>query len=492
MNLTIFLCVQFLLLLSAILALWRTKKWHTHTNTAASILTIIGVFGTFLGIWLGLQDFDIEEIEASIPNLLHGLKTAFTTSLLGIFSAIILKFVAFCKSLKGRDPSEESIDRFVNELTTTLMKVQTSGETDILAQLKTLNETFEKKGSTAQSSLDSIHKSLTGDDESTVFTQLRDLTSTVSEKVSEIAEKVGEVATGQLIEALREVIRDFNKNLNEQFGENFKQLNEAVEKTVVWQEQYRQQMDELANEFRIAAESIDVSRAALSQTSQSLMTIEDQSENLVSIAGKLDPILHTLNDQLEAFRDLRQKAHEAFPLIETRLNDLTEGFSDAVKNAITESQTNADQLQTELKETTQQSMKIATVFVENTNDIIATVAGVGEELDSVFERCEAHLNRVVTNFTENLTTQMRDILENQSRELGSIVDRNRDDITNHVDVLHTALRKEVNTLNNALEEELGKSLRTLAGHFESLSNGFVQNYSELMERFNEVMPSQRS
>ena len=99
--------------------------------------------------------------------------------------------------------------------------------------------------------------------------QLQELTSTVSEKVGEIAAKVGEVATGQLIEALREVIRDFNKNLTEQFGENFKQLNEAVGKTVAWQEQYRQQMDELAKEFRLAAESIEQSRDALASAAQS-------------------------------------------------------------------------------------------------------------------------------------------------------------------------------------------------------------------------------
>ena len=63
----------------------------------------------------------------------------------------------------------------------------------------------------------SIKGALTGENESTVFAQLQELTSTVSERVGEIAAKVGEIATGQLIEALREVIREFNKNLTEQF-----------------------------------------------------------------------------------------------------------------------------------------------------------------------------------------------------------------------------------------------------------------------------------
>lgn len=49
-------------------------------------------------------------------------------------------------------------------------------------------------------------------------------------------------ATEQVINALKEVISDFNNNLVEQFGENFKQLNAAVLELVQWQENYKQQL----------------------------------------------------------------------------------------------------------------------------------------------------------------------------------------------------------------------------------------------------------
>ena len=52
-----------------------------------------------------------------------------------------------------------------------------------------------------------------------------------------------------LIEALEEVMRGFNSKINEQFGDNFKQLNEAVGQILVWQEQYQSQMTQLAEEF---------------------------------------------------------------------------------------------------------------------------------------------------------------------------------------------------------------------------------------------------
>ena len=553
--------------------LWRIQGWYTHTNTVASILTIIGVFGTFLGIFIGLQAFDIQNIETSISKLLEALKLAFLTSLVGIGSAVLLKGMVaplFQMFQKGRNPIEVERDQFMNAL----RGIETSGEMNLLAQLVKLDTTIKNEGSATreawsnigthlagvhvslteedgatfkqlhhltatfsnkydeliqlqtqqnrqiQERLNGIREALIGEDESTVFTQLQELTSTVSEKVGEIAAKVGEVATGQLIEALREVIRDFNKNLTEQFGENFKQLNEAVGKTVEWQEQYRQQMDELAKEFRMAAESVEQSRLALASVVQSLMTIEDQSESLVSIAEKLDPILHTLNDQLEAFSALRQKAHEAFPLIEDRLNDLTIGFSDTVKTVIADShasmetqraalETQTDWLQRTTRETNQhvteltthfsdtvktsidasqdsmrqqretltnQLQQLQTAMVTSNQQIHQTINNIRDRLDDVFERSADHIAQVTTNFTQKLT-----------HELGNIVERNREDIENHINALHSDLRKEVNMLNESLEKELTTSLGTLAGHFESLSNGFVDNYRELTVPYTQVL-----
>ena len=52
---------------------------------------------------------------------------------------------------------------------------------------------------------------------------------------------MSKLATEQVIAALKTVIQDFNNNLTEQFGENFKQLNTAVLELVTWQENYKQQ-----------------------------------------------------------------------------------------------------------------------------------------------------------------------------------------------------------------------------------------------------------
>lgn len=56
-------------------------------------------------------------------------------------------------------------------------------------------------------------------------------------------------ATEQVINALKEVISDFNDNLLEQFGDNFKQLNVAVLELVKWQENYRQQLEQMMVQY---------------------------------------------------------------------------------------------------------------------------------------------------------------------------------------------------------------------------------------------------
>ena len=53
----------------------------------------LGILGTFIGIVLGLRDFDPERLDESIEVLLEGLKTAFYSSIAGISASILFRFV---------------------------------------------------------------------------------------------------------------------------------------------------------------------------------------------------------------------------------------------------------------------------------------------------------------------------------------------------------------------------------------------------------------
>ena len=65
----------------------KTKKDYK------SQIVSVGVLGTFVGIFIGLQGFDPDDIMNSVNQILSGLKTAFFTSIVGMSVATTLSII---------------------------------------------------------------------------------------------------------------------------------------------------------------------------------------------------------------------------------------------------------------------------------------------------------------------------------------------------------------------------------------------------------------
>ena len=487
----VYVCVQIVVGLSVFGVLWWQKGWYTHTNTAASIVTVIGVFGTFLGIFIGLLPFDTENIKDSIPPLIEGLKLAFLTSIVGICSAIILKaFALVYQVIKGRDPSEEAITQLFSSQTaellkplTALLKSQTEesmrtqdilnsikaslvdDQSTVFTQLQYLVARQDQLINSQKTGHDQIVKSLTSikstltDGLEAINPQLRVLTNSLSENHTEVinefrkfAEKVVTVSTDKLVEALEEVVHKFNEKINEQFGENFKRLNEAVREINIWQEQYRQQMDELANEFRIAALSIQMSRDALASITESLTTIKERSDSLVSVAHELDPLLHALNSQLEAFGELGQQAREAFPDIQEGLNTLTEGFSSTF-TAIEKRNRNLASITEEMEP-----------ILHALNSQLEAFGELGQQAREAFPDIQEGLNTLTEGFSSTFTA-----IEKRNRNLASI--------TEEIEPILRALNSQLEAFG-----ELGQQAREAFPDIQEGLNTLTEGFSSAVEQ----------
>ncbi len=129
-----------------------------------------------------------------------------------------------------------------------------------------------------------------------------------------------------LIEALEQVIRDFNAKLTEQFGENFKKLNEAVGALLTWQENYRQHIEKLEGAFMLALDGVGRAEQALGLVKEHTAAIPAATKEIVGIVGDIRAGLDQLSRDLEAFADMRTKAVDAFPVIEGNINRLTKIF----------------------------------------------------------------------------------------------------------------------------------------------------------------------
>ncbi|MBS3801079.1 MAG: hypothetical protein KGY40_08870, partial [Thioalkalivibrio sp.] len=134
-----------------------------------------------------------------------------------------------------------------------------------------------------------------------------------------------------LVEALERVIRDFNSRLGEQFGENFSRLDDSVARLVEWQERYREQMDSLHRAFDQAREGVEQAEDSLERmTGQALQItrhVEDQDATLSSLRRETVE-LEALLGSIAALRD---RATEAFPAMDARLEAMLENIESAVQ-----------------------------------------------------------------------------------------------------------------------------------------------------------------
>jgi hypothetical protein len=178
------------------------------TEFGPTILTTTGIFFTFLGIAIGLKEFKVSNVEASVPALLDGLKTAFWASVAGVGAALTLKARHYLFGLPPRKQGQPT----------------TGATVDDLAE-----------------SLKGIHWALAGDSDATLVSQLKLMRQDANDRLdalkkaqTDALQLLSEMGSRALVEALRDVIRDFHARISEQFGENFKHLNEGVARLLVW------------------------------------------------------------------------------------------------------------------------------------------------------------------------------------------------------------------------------------------------------------------
>lgn len=125
MNVDGFTIICCVIIVCAFLASWiyiaatssenfqHRKKW---IEQLPSVVSTLGVLGTFMGITRGLITFDTSDLDTSIPLLLDGLKTAFFTSLFGMAGSLILnsivchKFDIENKQSEIKDAAQQIVD----------------------------------------------------------------------------------------------------------------------------------------------------------------------------------------------------------------------------------------------------------------------------------------------------------------------------------------------------------------------------------------------
>ncbi|RAU19358.1 hypothetical protein DN062_03610 [Nitrincola tibetensis] len=155
-----------------------------------ALLATIGVLGTFLGISLGLADFQTEggnsaQLMSSATKLLSGMKTAFYTSLAGLSASIVfMAWHAVCSKLRER--RYRSLTTELQELcvsvspTSLLYNMNSSNHEDLIIQQLKATETVAETNKELLSVMKGVQSVLKNFDSETIS---KSVTGAVSDSI---------------------------------------------------------------------------------------------------------------------------------------------------------------------------------------------------------------------------------------------------------------------------------------------------------------------
>jgi len=314
-----------------------------------SLLATIGVIGTFFGIFIGLQGFDVNNIDSSVPTLLDGLKTAFVTSLLGMSLSVSLRFItAFAPQTTTGTQSAVDV---LNDVVRRMSEIQADSSKQHEEMKKQLEESIAKPifSEISQLRKDARHSNniLHAFSEQSKEQHIEHM-----DEFRLFANHMVENTHQELIKALETVIKDFNQQLTTQFGENFKQLNVAVGRMIEWQENYKTHVESMEQQAKRSMEAIESCEFSIKEIKNSAQTIPNAIQPLGSTLHKIESALSQLTDELNAYADMKDKAVSAFPIINENIDNLTKNLTNYVERTVEKNDQSIEKQQNSLNKLT--------------------------------------------------------------------------------------------------------------------------------------------
>jgi len=371
------------------------------------ILTTLGITGCFFGIALGLLEFDSNNVQTSIPTLLSGVKTAFWSSIAGVVGALYIRALHHIKKTPFVEHAENVKSASLDDVVSTMV---------------------------------ALRKGLVGDEQGTLLSQMKLQRQESNDKMDELIREFKHFAAHMvennqkaIIEALQEVIKDFNNKLMEQFGDNFKQLNDAVGKLVEWQNQYKNELEAI--------------KVVQQQTANDLTIVSNSFKDIVQRAEKFTEISNDLHKQLELMDEQKTTLFEqekALAEMLAAMKDITPEFSKKVDAMLQE--------------------------------ITVGLGSVQSEMTSV---------------TKNLGVQLQSSNAEMKSLLNDTIKKSQEDVSNSLKEQVVTIKEGVITLDKVMQKELNDALESLGRQLASLSAKFVEDYTPLTDRLREVVQLSR-
>ena len=307
-----------------------------------SLLTSLGILGTFIGLTRGLTGLDMTDANTlmnGIPILLDGMKAAFVTSLAGISCSLVFSMTN--RIIQGN--SYRAIDQFILIFSENTEHKALDMDYQIVLQ-----------GNDRNQMLSSVTTGLSN----TISGVVHDVVSEAVTPVTEAMEQYMRAATEQQTESLQATVASFVKRMGDTFGNEFATLGKTIteinremgisEKTLrqstVAAEQIQEQTlrlkattDEMVQSYDIFLKSVQIRSAEDEKfASASLMALDalkQSADEQGVLLQKMDTAQQELNSAIHAYQQVSTRwAEQAANAQQTAATDLA-GAGETIRMA---------------------------------------------------------------------------------------------------------------------------------------------------------------
>jgi hypothetical protein len=432
-------------------------------DTIPNVYTTIGVLGTFVGIYFGLRGFDENNITESIPTLLKGLKTAFTTSIWGISLSLVFGKISqvVLRSAELKLPSKannelaalqeinETLWKFGEETNLSLQRLEKSliSEMDdsISTQLVRLRNKFSELLITNENqnhSLNKIQEALGGDDDTTMLTQIQKLRAEqldnskdlnkniewivesinqnnklITGKFDEFSELLARNNTEALVDVMTKATEEFNSQMSSLIEklvqENFQELNNSVQLMNTWQQDNKEMITSLTNQFNAVSEDLQITSSSIKEITANTSQLTNNNGHLTKLIEELQKVMiddtkyQEIVTQLTSSVNTLKENTDAFDETTNKLNDWVRNqmnFTDSVAKLLTR------------LEEIDRIKDINEVFWDNTkkqlNEGVSVIEVASKRLSSDVENINAEFYERLNDTLQNLDTLIQRIIAN--------------------------------------------------------------------------------
>ena len=450
---------------------------------APNTLTSIGIFFTFLGILLALYEFELPDtdrgvLNEAVSNLVERLKLAFFSSVIGLLTSVIFRlFDASIQGITNRStPTDIDISHLHQQLQ--LLNASTLFVKDALASESTTTCLADELKTINANTL-SVREALVGEGDASLSTQF----SKLRNDFRDYADNVRKDGTQELVKALQEVISDFNVKISEQFGDNFKQLNEAVSSLLAWQQEYKEQVSFLTNAFIEVQSGIQTIEKTSSKIPEYMQSIE-------TVFKLTDQRIEELHSGIGSLAKLRESAENVVPEIQKSIDSVTEAVRTSIEGQIKVLRTQIEDVQS-VQSANREAIEELTESFSKT--IQTSLKQIETSAEQAVPEVKKSIDAISVSLQESITGQVT-VLKTQIEDVQSVQSANREAIEGLTESFAQTIQTSLKQIETSAEQavpEVKKSIEAISVSLQESITGQVTVLKTQIEDVQSVQSANR-